>query len=71
MARNEIRCSFCGKRQEQVKRIIAGPNVYICNECVDLCNSILHEEMRSDVAPEFQISDKLPTPKEIKAYMDS
>ena len=71
MARNEIRCSFCGKRQEQVKRIIAGPNVYICNECVDLCNSILHEEMRNDVAPEFQISDKLPTPKEIKAYMDS
>ena len=71
MARNEIRCSFCGKRQEQVKRIIAGPNVYICNECIELCSTILHEEMRSGVAPEFQISDKLPTPKEIKAYMDS
>ena len=71
MARNEIRCSFCGKRQEQVKRIIAGPNVYICNECVELCSTILHEEMHSGVAPEFQISDKLPTPKEIKAYMDS
>ena len=71
MARNEIRCSFCGKRQEQVKRIIAGPNVYICNECVELCSTILHEEMHSGVAPEFQISDKLPTPREIKAYMDS
>ena len=71
MARNEIRCSFCGKRQEQVKRIIAGPNVYICNECVELCSSILHEEMRSDLAPEFRTSDKLPTPREIKTYMDS
>ena len=38
LAKDSIRCSFCGKRQEQVNRIIAGPNVYICNECVDLCN---------------------------------
>ena len=38
MARDSIRCSFCGKRQEQVGRIIAGPNVYICNECVELCS---------------------------------
>lgn len=71
MAKNEIRCSFCGKRQEQVKRIIAGPNAYICNECVELCSSILREEMHTGVAPEFQISDKLPTPKEIRTYMDS
>ena len=43
MARDSIRCSFCGKRQEQVGRIIAGPNVYICNECVELCSSILRD----------------------------
>lgn len=71
MARNEVRCSFCGKKQEQVKRIIAGPNVYICNECIDLCASILRDEMRPDMEPDFRLPDKLPTPKEIKAYMDS
>jgi len=71
VARDEIRCSFCGKRQEQVERIIAGPNVYICNECIELCSSILREEMQTEVDPQFQISDHLPTPKEIKAYMDS
>ena len=47
MARDSIRCSFCGKRQEQVNRIIAGPNVYICNECIDLCSSILRDEMKN------------------------
>ena len=47
MARDSIRCSFCGKKQEQVGRIIAGPNVYICNECVELCSSILHDEMHN------------------------
>jgi len=71
VARDEIRCSFCGKRQEQVERIIAGPNVYICNECIELCSSILREEMQSEIDPQFQIGDSLPTPKEIKAYMDS
>ena len=49
MARDSIRCSFCGKRQEQVGRIIAGPNVYICNECVELCSSILRDEMHNGV----------------------
>jgi len=71
VARDEIRCSFCGKRQEQVERIIAGPNVYICNECIELCSSILREEMQTAVDPEFQLEGGLPTPKEIKAYMDS
>ncbi|MEA4965288.1 MAG: ATP-dependent Clp protease ATP-binding subunit ClpX [Oscillospiraceae bacterium] len=71
MAKNEVRCSFCGKKQEQVKRIIAGPNVYICNECIDLCASILRDEMRPDLEPNFRLPDKLPTPKEIKTYMDS
>ena len=70
MARDSIRCSFCGKRQEQVNRIIAGPNVYICNECVDLCNSILHDEMHPGSAQQLELPDKLPTPQEIKTYMD-
>ena len=70
MAKNEIKCSFCGKRQDQVKRIIAGPNVFICNECVELCSSIIHEEMLPG-EPGLAGLDKLPTPKEIKAYMDA
>ena len=70
MAKDSIRCSFCGKRQEQVNRIIAGPNVYICNECVELCNSILHDEMHAGGAQSFELPDTLPTPQEIKAYMD-
>ena len=55
MAKDSIRCSFCGKRQEQVNRIIAGPNVYICNECVDLCNSILHDEMHAGSAQQLEL----------------
>ena len=70
LAKDSIRCSFCGKRQEQVNRIIAGPNVYICNECVDLCNSILHDEMHPGSAQQLELPDKLPTPQEIKTYMD-
>ncbi len=65
-----IRCSFCGKRQEQVERIIAGPNVYICNECVELCNSILADEIFEHAPQELEMPDHLPTPQEIKAYMD-
>ncbi len=70
MARDSIRCSFCGKRQEQVNRIIAGPNVYICNECVELCSGILHDEMNPVHTPSFELPDTLPTPQEIKTYMD-
>ncbi len=72
MARSEsnVRCSFCGKRQDQVNRIIAGPNVYICNECIELCSSILREEMAPAAEPVFDTADDLPTPKEIKEYMD-
>ena len=70
MAKDSIRCSFCGKRQEQVSRIIAGPNVYICNECVDLCNAILRDEMHAGGAQQLELPDKLPTPQEIKTYMD-
>ena len=70
MARESIRCSFCGKRQEQVNRIIAGPNVYICNECVELCAGILRDDMSPNQAPSFELPDTLPTPQEIKNYMD-
>ena len=66
-----VRCSFCGKHQEQVARIIAGPGAYICNECVHLCMSILDD----DYAPEEplienEIPDVIPTPKEIHAVLD-
>ena len=71
MARDSIRCSFCGKKQEQVGRIIAGPNVYICNECVELCSSILHDEMHNGLnEQQLELPDTLPTPQQIKTYMD-
>ena len=73
MARNDersVRCSFCGKTQDQVVRLIAGPNVYICNECIELCSSILHDEMVDDTDHQLVLPEKLPTPKEIKEYMD-
>ena len=67
-----IRCSFCGKRQEQVKRMMSGPNnVYICNECVELCNSLIREDMYETAAPAYHDPEKLPTPKEMKEYMDN
>ena len=70
MAKDSIRCSFCGKRQEQVNRIIAGPNVFICDECVQLCSSILHDEMHPNATSELELPDTLPTPQEIRTYMD-
>ena len=69
--KKNLRCSFCGKRQEQVGRIIAGPNVYICNECVELCSSILRDEMHNGVnTQQLELPDTLPTPEQIKTYMD-
>ena len=61
-------CSFCGKSQHEVRKLIAGPSVFICDECVDLCNDIIREEVQESEskAP----SDKLPTPKEIKDTLD-
>ena len=61
-------CSFCGKSQHEVKKLIAGPSVYVCDECVELCNDIIREEVK-DVAPK-KPSDKLPTPREIRANLD-
>ena len=65
-----IRCSFCGKHQSQVKRIIAGPNAYICNECIELCVSILNDEMKQGKTQSLPEPEELPTPKDIKDYMD-
>ncbi len=66
MARKDeevLKCSFCGKGQEEVKKLIAGPTVYICNECIELCNEIIADELYVDTAGEAY--PKLPTPKEI------
>ena len=64
---NQFKCSFCGKSQDQVKRIIAGPGVYICDECVGLCGEIIKEEV--DQVPEYVEGD-LPKPKEMMAILD-
>lgn len=65
----DVRCSFCGKDSSQVKRIIAGPNAYICNECVDLCKEIISQE--TDSQSSFSGDIELSTPKEIKEFLDS
>ena len=61
-------CSFCGKSQHEVRKLIAGPSVFICDECVDLCNDIIREEVQED--SEEGSSEKLPTPVEIKEILD-
>jgi ATP-dependent Clp protease ATP-binding subunit ClpX len=61
-------CSFCGKSQHEVRKLIAGPSVFICDECVDLCNDIIREEVQE--AENKGASDSLPTPKEIKSTLD-
>lgn len=60
-------CSFCGKSQHEVRKLIAGPSVYICDECVELCNDIIREELDEAGADK---REKLPTPKEIHAFLD-
>ena len=69
----EIRCSFCGKSQNSVERIIAGPGVYICNECIKVCSNIVEDELYENNETEYTINkqEKLPTPEEIKAVLDS
>ena len=73
MARDDhktVRCSFCGKHQDQVGRIIAGPGAYICNECVQLCMSIVNEDFDDEQYASADIPDVIPTPKEICAVLD-
>lgn len=62
-----ISCSFCGKTQDQVKKIVAGPGVYICNECIDLCKEIIDEELNEDAPLDLE---NIPTPIEIKKILD-
>ncbi|HEY9018886.1 ATP-dependent Clp protease ATP-binding subunit ClpX [Thiomicrospira sp.] len=69
MADKILYCSFCGKSQEEVRKLIAGPSVYICDECVDLCNDILHEEFGEEVDATFDL-DHLPTPHEISHILN-
>jgi len=65
--KKQLKCSFCGKNQDQVRRLVAGPGVYICDECIELCQEIIEEEF--DDASEFELKD-IPRPKEIKSILD-
>jgi len=62
-----LKCSFCGKSQKQVKKLIAGPGVYICDECIELCNEIIEEELGESSLP---VLSELPKPREIFAFLD-
>ena len=67
----KLKCSFCGKTQQQVRKLIAGPNVYICDQCIELCSEILDEELGIDNEEYFDDSDiNLLKPKEIKSFLD-
>ena len=63
----QLKCSFCGKSQEQVKKLIAGPGVFICDECIELCNEIIEEELSEEAEVDL---GSLPKPREIKAILD-
>ncbi|MFS8639567.1 MAG: ATP-dependent Clp protease ATP-binding subunit ClpX [Symbiobacteriaceae bacterium] len=65
--KGQLKCSFCGKYQDQVKRLVAGPGVYICDECIELCNDIIEEELSEEADVELK---DLPKPAEIKAFLD-
>ena len=67
-ADKKLFCSFCGKNQSEVKKLIAGPSVYICDECVSLCNDIIKEDLAE--SPKDVEEDKLPIPEEIKSILD-
>ena len=71
MARKDdesLKCSFCGKGQEEVKKLIAGPTVYICNECIELCNEIIEDELAVETSTEAR--PKLPKPREIHSFLN-
>jgi ATP-dependent Clp protease ATP-binding subunit ClpX len=65
--KGQLKCSFCGKTQEQVRKLVAGPGVYICDECIELCNEIIEEELNEDLDLDLM---ELPKPVEIKAILD-
>ncbi|HLS10153.1 ATP-dependent protease ATP-binding subunit ClpX [Lentibacillus sp.] len=65
--KGQLKCSFCGKSQDQVRKLVAGPGVYICDECIELCTEIVEEELGTEEASEFE---ELPKPKEINETLD-
>jgi ATP-dependent Clp protease ATP-binding subunit ClpX len=65
--KGQLKCSFCGKLQDQVKKLVAGPGVYICDECIELCNEIIEEELSEDLG--FDMGE-IPKPKEIMGILD-
>lgn len=65
--KGQLKCSFCGKPQDQVKKLVAGPGVYICDECIELCNEIIEEELSEDFDLEMR---EIPTPHEIREILD-
>jgi ATP-dependent Clp protease ATP-binding subunit ClpX len=65
--KGQLKCSFCGKSQDQVRKLVAGPGVYICDECIELCNEIIEEEFSDDV--EVELKD-VPKPKDIRTILD-
>ena len=76
MAKNDtpkgVKCSFCGKTQENVRKIVAGPGVYICNECIGLCNEIIENEYYEDENESYTLAglEKIPSPRKIKDILD-
>lgn len=64
-----MRCSFCGRTSEEVRKLVAGPNVFICDECIEVCQSIIEEELGAIESEGFALKE-VPTPKEIKAHLD-
>src|SRR5712672_3280928 len=67
-SKNTLFCSFCGKNQHEVRKLIAGPSVFICDECVELCKDIIHEETKSSLE---KSRDGIPTPKELRKVLDN
>ncbi len=65
--KGQLKCSFCGKTQDQVKKLVAGPGVYICDECIELCNEIIEEELADDLG--FELGD-IPKPQDIREILD-
>ncbi|NLM98169.1 MAG: ATP-dependent Clp protease ATP-binding subunit ClpX, partial [Halanaerobiaceae bacterium] len=65
--KSQLKCSFCGKSQDQVRKLVAGPGVYICDECIELCNEIIEEELNDDLDLSLE---NVPKPREIKKILD-
>src|SRR4051812_48523297 len=65
--KGQLKCSFCGKSQDQVRKLVAGPGVYICDECIELCNEIVEEELGGEEEIDLK---NLPKPQEIRAILD-